>query len=799
MAQYDGEIRIDTHIDPAGFNKGVQNISGSLGGLKSTLGKIAGLVGAAFAVRSLVNFGKEAIGLASDLQEVENVVSTAFGNMAGQVDEWAESSIRQFGMSELTAKRTASTYMAMSNGMGVMGQAAADMAMHVAGLAADMASFYNVEQDVASTALQSIWTGETETLKRYGLVMTQANLNAYALKNGYTKLIGEMSQAEQVQLRYAYVTDALSLAAGDFAKTSDSWANQTRILSEQWKQLMSILGSGLMQVLTPALQALNDFLAHLIRWANAIGKVLSAVFGIEAKEISATSAELNAGIGDAVDGENELADAAAAANKELRQQMGFDEMNVLAEKPAASGGGGGGGSGVLGDLGNLSIENKTQETDSSVDKLQTKLQGLLDWYSTAFAPSLNAWGEAWAVVAPAAEDAGSRISTAWDTLWQEHIAPFGTYFTTEFVPDIANTVSETFAPIFADTMPVLLEEFALDFENACLAAGAALDDLTLAMQNCQQAFTEMMETISLEWDEHGGALLENFTQFKESLREIWDYIYKQIIKPVMDNIGEKIDWLWNTSLKPLWDNIVGFLFSVGENLGLLWNNAIAPFLMWLTDTFGPAISTVINFVVDVFFVLFSVVADVIGGILKALDGLIQFVTGVFTGDWELAWGGVAKIFGGIWDAIWGVIRGVINLVITAINLVIGAIYSLIAAVVNGVGGIAKAIGNLVGQNWGWPSMPSITPKIPLLAQGAVLPANKPFLAVVGDQKNGTNIEAPLDTIKQALAEVLQDTGRGSDRPLQIVIKVGSDTLGVAAVKSINELTRQTGRCELQLA
>ena len=93
--------------------------------------------------------------------------------------------------------------------------------------------------------------------------------------------------------------------------------------------------------------------------------------------------------------------------------------------------------------------------------------------------------------------------------------------------------------------------------------------------------------------------------------------------------------------------------------------------------------------------------------------------------------------------------------------VIGAIYSAIAGVVNGLGGIVEAVGNLIGQEWGF-SMPTHPPQIPYLAQGAVLPANKPFLAMVGDQKHGTNVEAPLATIQEALANVLAQQGMGGD-------------------------------------
>lgn len=629
--------------------------------------------------------------------------------------------------------------------------------------------------------------------------MTQTNLDAYALKNGYSKLISEMSQAEQVQLRYAYVTDALSLAAGDFVKTQGSWANQTRILSEQWKQLLGILGNGLMQVLTPALQALNRFLSYVIQWANAIGKIFSTLFGVKTAEVSGAAADLGAGIGGAADAESDLADAAAAANKELRQQMGFDEMNILAA-PAGSSGGSPGSTGSTGGMGELITAADTAEkaAESTADRVQQKLESLLEWFKQTFKPAISAWGNAFTAIAPAAEESGGRIRAAWNTLWTESLAPFGGYVTNTFVPGIVNSFSATMAPILAETIPAALDMMAESFEKNCEYSALAVERLTLALQECQQMFEDMMQGISTNWETYGGGLLAGFREFQDGVYLLWDYIYSRIIDPVVTNIGSKFAWLWDTSLKPLWDNLVEFGLSVADNLLYLWNSCLAPALMWLVHVFGPAVSTVINTVADVFFVLVAVVADVIGGILKALDGLIQFVAGVFTGNWERAWEGIAKFFGGIWDAIWGIIRGVINLVISAINLLIGAIYSVLAAIVNGIGGVAKAVGKLVGKNWGF-SMPSVTPRIPLLAQGAVLPANKPFLAMVGDQKNGTNIEAPLETIKQALAEVLQDNGGGSDRPVQIVIKVGSDTLGVAAIKSINQLTRQTGRLELNLA
>ena len=260
----DGSLNFDTNINTKGFNGGVKNIGGSLDGLKSTLGKVAIAVGAAFSVKAIVNFSKSAIDTASDMAEVQNVVDTAFGSMSGKMEEFADTSIKQFGISRLAAKQTGSTFMAMASGMGIAQNSASDMAIALTGLSADMASFYNVSQDVASTALKSIFTGETETLKQFGIVMTDANLQAFALSQGINKSTQQMSQAEKVQLRYNYVMQQTSLAQGDFAKTANSWANQTRILSEQWKEFKSIIGSALVGVILPAVKVLNNALSSLI-------------------------------------------------------------------------------------------------------------------------------------------------------------------------------------------------------------------------------------------------------------------------------------------------------------------------------------------------------------------------------------------------------------------------------------------------------------------------------------------------------------------------------------------------------
>ena len=257
-----------------------ENLKTSILGAKDKLSeftKAAIAAGAALAVNKLKDIGSAAIETASDLREVQNVVDTSFGDLAYMMEDLADKAIETYGISKLTAKETGSTFMAMAKGMEIAPKTAADMSIALTELSADMASFYNVEQQVASTALNSVFTGETETLKKFGVVMTEANLNAFALEQGIEKTVKQMSQAEKVQLRYNYVMNQTSLAQGDFAKTSGEWANRSRVLQEEITELSTMVGEELINNLGDV-QSKADSLFDLVRDAKESGQ-LSEIIG----------------------------------------------------------------------------------------------------------------------------------------------------------------------------------------------------------------------------------------------------------------------------------------------------------------------------------------------------------------------------------------------------------------------------------------------------------------------------------------------------------------------------------------
>lgn len=307
---YDGSIRINTAINTDSLDNGLAKIENKIKNLGAA-------IGLAFGVKELIDFGKKAVTAASDLAEAQNVVDTAFGDMSYKMEQFASTALETYGISELTAKNMGSTYMAMTKGMGVATDAASDMAVTLTGRLSDIMSFYNKTQSEVDTIGRSLITGETEPLKAIGVVMTQTNLSAYAMAQGFAKAYGEMSSSEQLLVRYKYFLEQTAMAQDDFAKTSEGWANQTRLLSERLNEFMTNLGSLLINTLTPALQFANEavsFLNELFFGGNDDAENTSAVKNAEAVTDEVTS----------------MGTAADKSAKKLNNLIaGFDELHII--------------------------------------------------------------------------------------------------------------------------------------------------------------------------------------------------------------------------------------------------------------------------------------------------------------------------------------------------------------------------------------------------------------------------------------------------------------------------------------
>lgn len=232
------------------------------------------------------SFMQNGVDLASQLQEVQNVVDTTFGNGAEHIYEWSDAAAESFGMSSLQAQNFNGTLGAMLKSMGLTDDAVLKMSTDMVGLAGDMASFYNLDIEQAFEKIRSGLSGETEPLKQLGINMSVANLEAYALAQGIETAYDKMSQSEQAILRYNYLMSVTADAQGDFAKTSDSFANQQRILELQTQNLAASLGEKLLPSLNNVLGAANEKLPKLENTAENIGEIIGNIteFALENHE-----------------------------------------------------------------------------------------------------------------------------------------------------------------------------------------------------------------------------------------------------------------------------------------------------------------------------------------------------------------------------------------------------------------------------------------------------------------------------------------------------------------------------------
>lgn len=388
-----------------------KSISSKFSGLIKKAGTLfAGL----FAAKKLIDFGKQCIELGSDLSEVQNVVDVTFSTMSSKVDEFAKSAVKSFGLSETMAKQYAGTFGAMAKAFGFSERRAYDMSTALTGLAGDVASFYNLNQDEAYTKLKSVFTGETESLKDLGVVMTQTALDSYAMANGFGKTTSAMTEQEKVALRYQFVMDQLSLAQGDFARTSDSWANQSRLMALQAQSIMATIGQGLINLFTPILKIINVVLGKIAQLAEAFKGFTELITGKKSESGSGITSDLTSdladataaagstgdGLANAADQAGNLADNAGAAGnaakkaaKEMRSLMGFDEVNKVADQTgndsgsggSGSPGSGGSGSGLAAGLGSGATnfgkladteDNALNKVNKTLDKIIKKVKEL---------------------------------------------------------------------------------------------------------------------------------------------------------------------------------------------------------------------------------------------------------------------------------------------------------------------------------------------------------------------------------------------------------------------------------------
>lgn len=842
MSNSVGQIDLDLGLNYGAFNQQLNGIAGKASGMVGgAFKKLGGIIAGAFAVGAIVNFGREAINLASDLQEVQNVVDVTFGSMSAEVDAWSKSTLTAFGLSELSAKRYSSTIGAMMKSSGLAGVQMKDMSKKLIELSADMASFYNLSNDMAFEKIRSGISGETEPLKQLGINMSVANMEAFALSQGITKSYQAMNQAEQTLLRYNYLMSVTKDAQGDFTRTSDSWANQVKVMGEQWRIFQGTMGAGFINILTPIVKGINFIIQKLQIAAEYFKAFTELIFG-NANAVSDTTGAAAAATSEAADAMGGMGAATQDAGKKVKKAgkdvkgslAGFDQLNTISQSTAAAMADAADSAGMAGTVGSVDLGSLTTgKLDLGLDtgKLDTfkqSLNGIKDiangaWQSlkNLFGPSIqSALGEIMPVMGRWKEQfktmfsdiltlgapLANWIQTGLVPLWQQGIVLAGHVLAglLDSVLMVVESIWRAAFPILdkfvTDGLPVLT-----DFLMGAQEIFKSLFDLTKqifddiwsgavdpAMQLISHIIQDTLDIIFGWWDDWGGKIVSGVKTALDGIKKLWSNLWDGFLEPFISNMLEMLTWLWDKHLKGLVKEIGTFIGKLIDGALEIYNKFILPIVNWLVEKFGPTFSNIFSLVGDVIGTALGVISDVAKGIIKALGGIIDFIVGVFTGDWKKAWEGIKTVFSGIGDSIAGIFKGVVNLIIDAMNFLIRQLNKVKVDIPDWVSDLTGA-----GDSFGF----SI-PTIPKLAKGGL--AYGPTLAMVGDNKGAAadpEVISPLSKLQemlggtnQAVVEVLMlilEAIRNQDKAA--VLQIGETEFGRLAARAIGNAERQAGR------
>lgn len=685
----DGSVIIDTRMDTSGVQNGVSAIKKSFNGLGSVVKKVGLLIGGVFAAKKLVEFGKECLDLGSDLAEVQNVVDVTFTTLSDKVNDFAKAAMASAGLSETMAKQYVGTFGAMAKSFGFTEQQAYDMSTQLTQLTGDVASFYNISQDLAYTKLKSVFTGETETLKELGIVMTQNALDSYALANGYGKTTSAMTEQEKVALRLKFVTEQLSAASGDFARTSGSWANQVRIMQLQIQSLKATIGQGLINIFTPVIKVINTLLAKLATVANAFksftelitgnkssGQTGASGAGLTGTDLAATedaydsaadgASNLADSTQDVTDSTNKSTSALKKQNKALKKNIApFDELKVIGKEAADT------------------ISGAAKTPSVKADKIDLGNVGQVDYGDLAKGESqIGKLSESAKKLSNILKQLWKPFQEAWNREGKNTIDSARYMFSS--LAELAKSVGKSIMEVWTNgTGTEMLSTMLQILQNIFKIIGNIASQLSKAwnknsvgtqiIQNLANAFQKVLDFIekitkaTADWTgkldfypllDSIKNLTKSFAPIIEALGNVLEWIYTNIILP-------SLKWLIETGVPTLINIVSGFLNFLGEHQTLVEAFGAALIGMFETTKIIPAVTTLIGNISNIGLALKGLIALMTGsgGILGGISaiataigpgGLIIAAIGAVIAAGVLLvknWDSIKEFFGNIVDWI----------------------------------------------------------------------------------------------------------------------------------------------------
>ena len=775
MSDIVGQIALELGLESADFKKQLMNVCNREGNTAAqsltstftkTFSKIGTVMTAAISVGKIVEFGKKCIESAAGVNAANSQLEQTFGSLQDKAETAMKAVAKESGIVETRLQGVGTSIYAFAKTSGMDSQTALSMMQEALQVTADSAAYYDRSLEDTAESLKSFLKGNYANDAALGISCTETTRNAAANKL-YGKSFQQLSEAQKQLTLLQMVKDAnrLSGALGQAARESDGWENVTGNLTESFKQLFAVIGQPILAMTTNAVKSLTSAIQSLTVYAKSAVKTVSEMFGLKINDDINTSVNAISDISESADnGTESINDTTNAVKKLKKATAGFDQLNILSSDKSDNTGTDTAQTetALSVPIDTSSAESSVKEVESIFDKLKRKIDSLFK--NTGLAKFLDeskqkingfvseVWGNLQSGFNSAVgfvNNIFSAFTSSADGMKEQTLQAFFSLFDgiVEFIGSVSVIWSDGLATWFAN-----LDEWSA--EN--------YDLIKTTFDDIQQIFNDVFTFIGDIFRDTGDILLD---WWKKDGKKMWDSIcrvvtdlgtiflkiFNQWIMPVWNTFIKILRSAWESCIKPIFEKLMHTVSKLWNDIiEPLWKNVLKPLVDWVIDEATPHIQNSLNIIGSIFQTVFDTVRGVINGALDALGGLIDFISGVFTGDWEKAWKGIGDFIIGIWDLIWSQIKGTINLIIDGINTLWSSIYYAVRGIVDGVGEIAGALGDLLGQDWHF-NMPEYPPLIPKLAKGGL--ATAPTLALVGDNKNAKSdpeVIAPLSKLKQMI-------------------------------------------------
>ncbi len=696
-----------------GLNKAQRSLSNFQRNVSSIMGKVAGIL-AAIKIGEVIKDGvKDAMSVETS---IENINRTMQGS-AKAFGDWVKSQSQAYGMSIQEGYKYGSTYSNLISSFQSNTKEIANSTQELMKATSIIASKSGRTFEDTAERIRSGMLGSTEAIEDLGVYtqvsMLQSTEAFKELANG--KSWQQLNFQTQQQIRLAAILEQT------YARYGNTLADTTQTRHNQFiaslKNVQLTLGQAFLPIYNAILPPLTTFMNALSKAISIIAQFTTALFGkpkAAQQQTDSITSQTSAvsRLGDSLD------DTADSAKKAIKSLAGFDEINTLNQSSGSSGSSGGSSGGGIDTSG---LDLGESGFLSSVTEVSEKIQAFADKIKKCFG-TLKEF-----------------IITNKDVIISA-LAGIAAAFTTYFVMSnwsaiiagIQGAFSALGAAIGGINLPILGISAIIGLLVGNIVylwrTNEQFRDSVIEVWNNIKEFINTVTTdigtiLTNLWDKYGKTLIKNIKDFFGTIQSFILNAWESVIKPIIENALEMLTWLWNNHLKGLVEELGEFIMKLTNGALEIWNKFISPIVDFLVKTLGPIFVTVFNYIVDSVGTAIAFISDLIKSLLQVFNGLIDFILGVFTGNWSRAWQGVVNIFSGIFNGIVGVVKWPLNLIIDMVN-----------AAISGINTMIKTINKVPGVNI------STVPKIPKLAKGGII--DSPTIAMVGEA--GKEAVMPLE-------------------------------------------------------